>query len=541
MNWNGFLRCALVSVLAPAAAAQSPNTPLREGDPAPGGDHVTAVTVPLIDDDRTWLALVDTDRANVFQDGLVLRNGAEYLREGTPLVDPAGTELDEFSSLWWSGGKLSAVLRIRFAVGVVADALYHDGLLLALESDRVGMSGVSAAAVWDRFHVVRSTPSHTVFALCEINDPDVPGPREGALVRFVLDDSGTVLAKEIMLVEGQHVAALGESVTLLPTTEGALALNARSDFVTTVQTPSGSAVLMNLDTVLAREGMPSPVAGRNYRLLNSLPRVSIDDLGGHAFVAVLDGDAASDFCIVKDGQKFAQEGELLPAFGTRPLDLAFASPLHLANSGDLFWLARSTGGNDEAFLRNDRVIVQRNKTSIDRHLVTRVELGPQAFNVSPDGRFFFGRVELEGIGDALILVDFGLVVPLPGCHGNTGRLRKAGGDARVGTRLTLELDGGQAPGVVPLLFVGSRASRPGSPCGIRTSAGEVFYDPASVVATLTGAPWNGAPVTIDLDIPASLALVDHEFFVQGAFVNQGSGPARRRLLTNGLRLEIGAP
>lgn len=540
MTSRSYLRRVLVlSSLVAATEAQSSTLLLREGDPVPGGDHLTRVLGSWIDDKGSWLALVDSDRANVTEDALLLGNGAELLREGMALAEPAGSTLDEFASTWRSQDGLSAIYRVRLAFPQInLSGLYHEERLLALEDGPVDAPEVPAGTSWVRFDALKSNGDGTILALGEIANPSVPGPREDALVRFRLDANGALLSTNVVLQEGLPNRVMGGVVTLLGNTEPALAVNKRSDFLTMVMTTAGTGILLNLDTVLARDGAPAPIPGRNYRLLGAFPRVSLNDFGEHAFSAFLDGDPASDTCIVKNGQKFVQEGDLLPAFSAEPVVPLSAAPIYLANSGDLFWLARSTSGEEDAFMRNDQVIVQEGK-QVKGHLVTEVALTDNAFHVSPDGRHFIGRVELEGIGDALILTDFGLVVPLYGCQGNSARLRKAGGDARIGTRLTLELDRGQAPGVLPVVAFATRPARPGSECGILIDAGELLVRPSSVFARIVAPPWTGSPARIDVDIPGAMALVDREFFAQGAFL--GTGPsATRDLLTNALRLGIGA-
>lgn len=541
MNWIPCLCPGLVLVaLAPAAAAQTRERWIGEGDPLPSGDHVSDVDFVRIDDRRGWIALADTDRADPTRDGVVLRNGVEILREGALLGFPPGSELNEFDSLWWDGSSLSAIVRGRHALIPEFEALLRDGQTLALENELVGLPGVSAQTTWLRFHSVRSSPRGPLFALCDLNDPDRPGLQDSALVRFDFDGTGNVSGRSIVLVEGQVVPALGEAVTGMVPSEGTLAVNTRADFVVAVQTAGGgSAVLWNLDTVLARSGTPSPSPGRNYRQLGSLG-VSLNDVGEHAFGALLDGDLGTDACIIENGRVFVQEGDRLPAFGMRPLDLRFQAPLYLAKSGDLFWGGRSAGTQDEAFLRNDQVIVQRNKTRVGRSLVTRVDLVPEGFHVSPDGRYFLGRVELEG-SDAVVFVDFGLVAPIDcGGTGNLGSLRKSGGDARVGSRLSLELDQAQAPGALATLVVATRPSRRSSPeCGLPVPGGTLLYDPTSVITTIPVPAWTGAPSTVDLDIPPNLALVDLTLRLQGRFVHPSSPEPQR--LTRALRVVIGAP
>jgi hypothetical protein len=534
------MRYLLLSCLAstPLVSAQTPAAVLRVGDPVPDGSHMTATSLVQIESDGSWVGLVDSDGADLSQDGFLLREGQVLLREGASLLAPAGGTIDEIESVHsGESGDFASVLKVRPSPSLPSiEGVYFNDRLVVLKDDLVGGPLVPATAYWDRFDGAWFDGARTLLVLGEIVNPVVAGAREDTLARFHLDADGAVESREVLLTKGQFLPVVGEFVSSIDTSF-TFALDRRGDHVVCVTTGGGARVLLeNGQRVLAREGEASPILGRNYRTL-ALSRVGLNDFGQHAFSASLAGDV-DNACIVKDGQKFVQSGDVLP-FLSAPLANPSLAPVQLANSGDLFWYANDTLGTS-AFVRNMDVIVQENSTTIGGVLVTGVEGDADAFDTSPDGRFWIGRVELQGIGDAIVTADFGLVVPVPGCAGNTAELAKADGDARVGQRLTLGLDGAQSFGAQSALLIGTSAARPGSPCGLATAGGELLIAPTSLLTAMVGAPWNGSPVAFDLDIPANVALVDLELFVQGAFVDTG-GSARRLVLSNGLRLEIGAP
>jgi hypothetical protein len=525
-----------VLVLLPVLAQT--DVVVRAGDTLPTGDHVTSVSVPRIDDGGAWLALVDSDAADLTQDALLLRPGGVLLREGKERVEPAGSEVDEFIDFAiTAGGEAALLLRLRVFDVFPTEGLYLGDRLLALRAELVGAPEVPAGTTWDGFDALWPSGERTLFVLGDINNPAIAGPREDAFVRYEFDAASAVTARSVVLTRGQFVPVVGSIVSSVGPFPFGFDTNERGDFIAVVSFVDGRAILANLDTILALEGAPSPVPGRNYRLL-ALSKVSRNDFGAHAFTAFLDGAPEDDYCLFEDGQLFAREGEVLP-FLSAPLGNGTAAPIHLANSGDLFWQARDVNGDGAAFVRNHDVIVQAGRTVIEGFLVIDLAVDDSAFHASPDGRFWAGRVELEGVGDALLTADFGLVVPVPGCAGNGGRLRKKGGDARVGQQLVLEMDDAQALGALPMLALGTRPLGAAG-CGLPVPGGELLVDPASVVASLAGPPWNGAPEAFAFDIPASPSLVDLQLFAQGVFLAP-PGAARSLLLTNGLRMEIGAP
>jgi hypothetical protein len=57
-----------------------------------------------------------------------------------------------------------------------------------------------------------------------------------------------------------------------------------------------------------------------------------------------------------------------------------------------------------------------------------------------------------------------------------------------------------------------------------------------------GPPWVGPPALIQLNIPNNISLVDTEWYAQGLLIDiAGTLPEEDLRLTNGMRLEIGAP
>ena len=135
----------------------------------------------------------------------------------------------------------------------------------------------------------------------------------------------------------------------------------------------------------------------------------------------------------------------------------------------------------------------------------------------------------------LAVADFGASRVLPGCTPNPGTLRHTEGLVLAGHTIRVVLDGPARPGSIAILSLASALAQPGSPCGQPSPCGEILVDPARIPFTLVAGVFAGGPVAVDLAIPSNLALVDREFFAQGAFLRPGA------MLTNGLSLEVGAP
>jgi hypothetical protein len=520
-------------LLSPAIVAQGVGAPLVEGDVLPTGALVQRILGADVGDDGAWVAWVDSHLADP-NDDLLLRDGVVLQREGMTLVEPAGSTLEEIAHFALGpSGHVAQVLELRADWLGTRNGVFLDGELLVLQYDRVWAPELPGGARWASIHRVE----------LDANGAFVQGTLSRgfgqALAR--VERTGTGLVTHVFVHDGQFLPVLDDTVSR--TFRDQLAVNRDGSFVTVLEVGDASlgsfrrVILRDLDTVLAVSGEPSPVAGRRYDTL-AVCQVAIDDFGRTAFVAGL--DAPEDVIVVVDGSVLARSGDAVPAFAS-PLELVRGGSLALANSGDVFWVAGDYVTGELAVLRNMDVVVREGVTRVNGRLVEGLELAGDTFRVSPGGRFWVGRARFEGFVEALLTADFGLVVPVPGCHGNPGTLRKAGGDARVGNRLTLEMDAGQTLGAATMLSFSRRPAVPGSECGVLLGGDELLIDPASRLVTIVGSPWSGAALRFDVDVPSSVALVDLELFAQGAFVAPPGSTAQPIVLTNALRIEIGAP
>lgn len=143
--------------------------------------------------------------------------------------------------------------------------------------------------------------------------------------------------------------------------------------------------------MIAREGTPSPVPGRNWGALFR-PSLSLNNAGDWAIRDALDDtDVLSNEVIVKNGVKFVQEGDVLPAvapFNLRKFGLGAA---HLSDSGSILWFARWSDPDatrNEGLFLDDRLIVQKGVTvATDGTLVAGIDDRDGKHYISPDGRY----------------------------------------------------------------------------------------------------------------------------------------------------------
>lgn len=521
--------------LAPTAViAQTPSSLIAEEDTIIGMGSMNSTNYAAITDSRLWSALIDTTFSDTTRDGCLLRNGFVMLREGTTLFEPPSSRLGEWVSINMNEvGDLGQILLLETTTGTL-QGLYWNLLPIAFKGTAVVSPFVGAGTTWDNFATVKLNNRNTIFALGEVANPAVTGAREDVLMSYHLDSAGNVLSNEVLATKGMFVDALGTVIDSLGFTEHVIAANDNDDFITLVSAVGARVVMINMETVVAQEGQPSSV-GTNWGNL-TLTKVHINNRGDYIITGSL---STQTYLIEKNGEKFAQAGDVIPSLSAAPLANGTSAPVYISESGDVFWRVAFSAGGEECYARNYEPFIQRNRTTIDGNLVTSVQGDENAFSISPNGRFFVGRVQVQPGRLMVAFVDFGLVAELPAC-GNAGTLKLDSGRPLVGGQIKLALDNGQVPGALPLLLFSTQRA-PG-PCGIPTQYGRFLLSPPHLGPVMILPPWNGTGPTIaTLNVPNTLALVNAVFFTQGAFRDPAQPSPEKFRFTNALQVELGPP
>jgi hypothetical protein len=536
-----------VLALAPAVQAQTVAPLVSEGDTVIGVGAIQTfnpVSVGLTDS-RMWTMIADTDFTNIQEDVVLLRNGFVTLREGASLIQPAGASINQFISVnLANNGNLGMILAPRNP-SIPNGNLYWNLIRVADLEAPIPSPDLGANTKWLKFEIVKLNTKNQIFVIGDINNTAVTGNREDALVRYDLDPLGNVLSTTVLVTKDQFNETLGTSVTGLAVspTEHVLAVNKHGDWLTFIAGFGVEGLMINGDTIVALELSQSSV-GRFWRTFD-LAKVAINDFGEYVVTGALEPNGSNDvttYLIEKNGQKFVQAGDVIPGYSTSPIAAGRAGPIWIANTGDVFWRAETQAG-EPTYMRNFDPIVKSGTTLVLGNLITDLPPNEHSFTISPDGRFLLGRIQsLQTVGESSVLVDFGVVVEIPGCTGNPGRLFKTAGDARLGETFQLAMDDGQEPGVLPIISFATQPRLPGSDCGVIIPAGELLISPTNRIANLFLPTWNGStPTGINIAIPNSPALVDLKLWAQGFFRDVTGPSAEPTRLTNGLRIEIGAP
>jgi len=525
-----------LSLLGSLALAQEATPLLRRGDLV-GGQPVRAFQQAIIADDGTWQTVVHPSEPPLL--ALVLRDGAAVRTEGERLDHPGpgitSVRVIRFFGLEGAGPNTTQYVTLNDFVpvrpGPVAGILRGDRLLV-VTNEPIDLAGLPPETRTGNIEKFAANATDTVVAVIGI------GGGERVLARFRFAPDGSPIAREALLrtgdalADGALVANLGRPET-----------SADGVWLVRVPTADGGVRLLSSGGTVVRTGDLSPLPGRTVeRVLASYDR---NAFGGVAAALELSGDPATDLVLWKNGSVLWREGDPIPSLdpGRPAAPLAGIGRVELSDSGAVFWHALVPGPLPQpaaglgSMLRDGVPFLETGVSRVAGELVVAFQPSLENFEISPSGRFWLGRVALESSQEAYLRVDLGAAIPVPGCTPNAGTLRHTEGLVLAGRTIRLVLDGPARLGSLAILHVSTAAAVPGSPCGLMTPFGELLIDPGQRILRVSAGFFAGVGVPLDVRIPPDRALVDRVFWAQGAFQAPGTSP----LLTNGLRIEIGAP
>ncbi len=397
-----------------ALYAQEPTTVVLEGDPVPGVGLVSRIDHIAVNDRGEWRVEVDTDHADTDADGALLSAAGLELREGQALAAPPGSTLDSFDSI--SLDHTGAVGFNHFLDGTAGSfddsGVYSDDLLVIQESDLVDSLAVSAGTPYIGFFDVKRGGSEQLAIVASIDDPVISSSVDRALVVVQLA-GGVYVSTDVRWLEGELLAGQTEAVADFGTGPHQSAFNAAGQLLFFADLTGDSATdgVIYLDgALLAQEGSASPVAGRNWLSLSS-PELALAAGGAHLYSGRLDGDTSSDALIVKDGAKFRQEGDTLPAIAPFVLSSFGSGPLGLTDGGDVLWYGDWSDPDtdvDTGLFLNDELLVQEGVTTIGGIVVDSLSGVQDGYAITPGGSHVIFEAVLANGREGAFLIELPL-------------------------------------------------------------------------------------------------------------------------------------
>jgi hypothetical protein len=377
---------------------------LTEGQAVADVGLVTRIDNLSINNAGQWLVEADTDHADTNADTVLVRSGVLYLREGQALTAPAGTSISSFDSITLNNdGQSGWNIFLDGATTVTDSGIFLGDQLLIQESNISAAPQFSAGTPYIGWFETKINDNDMMLLVASVDDPAIATTVDRALVRLFLNPDGTVNTEDAFAKEGDVLPGQIEPVADFLTGSHGAAFNAAGQAMYVADlagdTTRDQVVYRGFD-ILAQEGEPSPIIGRNWSSLSSA-RVHLNDAGGYVHTGTLSGDTASDLVIVRSGGVVKQEGD---AFGAFAFTGFGSAPVYITNQGRVLWYGAwndpVTTQNEGLFL-DDELLVQEGVTTIGGVVVQTLRSGESAFASSTSGRYIaFEAVLANGIEGA---------------------------------------------------------------------------------------------------------------------------------------------
>lgn len=539
------LLLAAFASTASLSAAQSATALVLEGDNIAGVGNVTSISTLAVNSAGSWRVEVDTDNPNTDADGALIADGATLLVENQSLG--GSLLLDNFDAINVNlSGDSGWNFFLDGTTGSSDDSgIFFNSTLILQEGAVSTASGFSAGTAYRGFFETKFNDAGDILVMASVDDPAIASPTDRALV--VMTVSGGALGSETVLYkEGDILPGQTEALDDFETGPHNFDYNNSGQvlFIADLAGSTATDGAIYLDsTLLAQEGSSAPVSGRNWSNLSGA-ELSLNNQGQWVFSGSLDGDAATNLLIVKDGAKFRQEGDTLAAISPFTLTSFGSGPVEIADNGDVLWYGDwndTDTSQDTGLFVNDELLVQEGVTSINGMTVTTLRGITDGYTMSPNGQFVVFEAILNGATEGAFVIDRGGFQPIFACVPNAGSLAHTDGGAGLGDTFTLSFDGGQGASAFSVLAVATAPAPGFPPCGLTTGFGEVLIGvlPPNPIDIFVGSVWTPTNLgTVSQTLPTDVSFIGQSFWTQGALFNPAF-PAEKIRLTNGLVLDIG--
>jgi len=436
LNIRNAVIAAALAACGSSAWAQQFTIVAQEGQPAgsTGVGNVTFVDFVQTNNAGTTLIEADTNNLDTNADQVIMRDLALFQREGQALPAPAGATLDFWGTMSLNdAGDVAQNITIDGTTGINDDtAVYLNQNLLIQEGvTPTGLPGAPAGEIWRGFFGVKvndATPRQLLVA--GTSGTVTPSLINDTIALYTLDGAGTGIASAVTVArETTTLPGLNGNIQALELTSNEWAFNdagrvifsGDTDNATTTADafiyltgPNGTG-----GAVIAQEGSPSPVAGRNYGTLVS-PEVDLNNNGDYVFVANLaGGTTTTNDAIIRNGAVFVQEGDAVPGVPGLVFDNLASAQVALDDAGNLAWVGEFNSAattDDRGLFYNDTLLLREGVSTVEGQLVETINMFEDTLSFSDNGQFLFVDVVLAGGLDTAVMI----AIPEPGMLGLFG-------------------------------------------------------------------------------------------------------------------------
>jgi hypothetical protein len=412
------LGVSLAATIAAHAFAGVTITPLvLEGDVIPDVGLVTNINSIAVNDAGDWLVEVDTDGLAA-SDVVVIRNGSIAFREGDALRAPAGASISSFDSVYLNAdGDTGWNLFLSGPPSNQDSGVFFNGSLVLQEGAISSASAFSANTPYIGFFECRMDDANRIYVVASVDDPAITSTVDRALVRLDYDVNAGSYVETVLAKEGDLPVGASGAITDFGTGPENSAANQVGDlfYSASLSGPTATNAALYIGTdVVATKGDASSIAGRTYTNIGTSTRLDLNDAGDYVFNVTLSGDTASDLAIVRNGVVFAQEGMEPAALPGRQVTSFNSAPIRIDESGRVIWYANLNGdaATNQVILRDGDVVAQKGVTQVNGMTFTSLS-GTTAtggitkgLSISPSGNRIIFRAVVDGGTIGAFLAEF---------------------------------------------------------------------------------------------------------------------------------------
>jgi hypothetical protein len=390
---------ALLAVAFAAAAVEVHLVVVKDQSVIAGDPNRTVRFIEnlSVNNNGQWLVEVtlngDANDASTVLTGLNFGAPSVFLREGQALSSPPGASISSFDDFNINNnGNFGGNLFLRGLPSNQDSGVYFNNNVVIQESQLADVPPFEPNSPYIGFFGAQINDSDQIAIMASLDIPSVATTVDRAIV--VVDNPGGVPTQTLIAKEGDELLPT-RFVSDFGTGPHEWSLNNNGDLTyfadLTGDTANDGTVWKN-STLLAQEGSPAPVTGRDWLTLSSFANTQ-NNVGDYAFLGRMNGDLASDVILVKNGAKYLQEADPapgLPGFFITGFFTVGGGPIRMNDNGDILhfldWDDPDTTKDTGLFLGNT-MLLQEGVSQIDGLPVRVINNGQDAFAMSASGEY----------------------------------------------------------------------------------------------------------------------------------------------------------
>ena len=415
--------CTVISLATPVLGGDSQpftiTAVVLEGDDVPDIGAVLEINNVSVNNDGEWIIEAETDHAGDCPN-VLLRGGVLLLRQCEPLDEPQGAFIFDFGSVNINNSGSSGWEFDLYSKDAIQGVYLNTDLLL-LEGDISTAKDFTPGTTYAWFFgtKINNNDPPQILLNAEVDDPNIPGSDDRALVIITPNADGPGVTETVVFKEGDILPGQTEPIISFANFfTGLYALNDAGDvmFGARIEDPILLRVVYINGLLVAEEGGPSPIEGRNWNHLWVAASVDLNSRGDHVLRGGLDGDPQTSTLIARNDEKLVQRGDVLPGTNGALISMPAIRPVLINDLGQVLWLGRWDNPADDSVLQGlllDLTFLVREGVPTEEGFVFK-SLAPdalQAFAMSDNGRYIIFEADLFDNTNGAFLIDFGAPCP----------------------------------------------------------------------------------------------------------------------------------